>query len=193
MEKRKVLVILAVLPFFLFLSPSEEESHSPSILGYVGKVVNFLVLFGGLIFLLRKPLREFLEKKAEGIRTAMKEAEEERKETADRLSQTLTRLQELGKEMEEIRRQAEEDGRKRKESIINAAHEEAERIKHFACQEIDLYSKTKIRELRAMTAEWATSLAKARLEEKMTPERQNSLIDSSIDKLEDLYEKQNSH
>ena len=73
-------------------------------------------------------------------------------------------------------------------SHFQATEQEAEKIKQFARQEIEMFHKAKVRELRVRTAELATALAKASLEEKMTPERQVLLIDQSIAKIEDLYE-----
>lgn len=188
---KHILVILLVLPLFLFLSSEEEESHSSSIMGYVGKVINFLVLFGGLAFLLRKPLKKFLDRRGQEIGTSIKEAKEERKENEKRFKEILGRLQRLEKEIVKIREHAEEEGRKRKESVFQAAEREADRIKHFAHQEIDMFYQAKIRELRLRTAEMATALAKKSIEERMTPEKQALLVDQSISKLEDLYEKQN--
>ena len=82
----KVLILLLLLPFFLFLSTStgtetEEESHASPLVGYLGKILNFLVLFGGLGFLARKPLKNFLESRGQNIDTTIKEAKKEQKET----------------------------------------------------------------------------------------------------------------
>jgi hypothetical protein len=43
--------------------------------------------------------------------------------------------------------------------------------------------------LKTQAAEWATALARRNIEEKMTPEKQILILDLSIDKLEDIYEK----
>lgn len=187
-KQNKVLIILLVLPFFLFLSP-EEESHASPLVGYLGKVLNFLVLFGGLGFLLRKPLKNFLESRGQEIDTTIKEAKKEREETEKKYKNVLARLQKLKAELSKIREGAEEEGQKRKESILQTAEKEAGRIKDFARQEIEMFYQTKVRELKAQTAELATELAKANIKAKMTPERQSLLIDSSIDKLEEFYGK----
>jgi len=190
----KVLIILLLLPFFLFLSMNtetntEEESHSSPLVGYLGKVLNFLVLFGGLGFFLRKPLKSFLERRGQDIDSTIKEAKKEQEETEKKYKHSLDRLQKLKEELEEIRKTAEEEGQKRKETIIKTAEKEAERIKDFSRQEIELFYQTKIRELKAYTAELATELAKTNIKAKMTQERQSLLIDLSIDKLEDFHGK----
>ncbi len=188
-KENKVLIILLLLPFFLFLSLEEEESHASPLVGYLGKVLNFLVLFGGLGFLLRKPLLSFLERRGQDINTTIKEAKKEREETEKKYKHALNRLQKLKEELEKIRKDAEEEGQKRKESILLSAEKEAEKIKNFSRQEIEMFYQTKIRELKAHTAELATELAKTNIKAKMTPERQSLLIDLSIDKLEEFYDK----
>ncbi|MGD2294876.1 MAG: ATP synthase F0 subunit B [Candidatus Aminicenantes bacterium] len=187
--KKNPLVVLLVLPLFFFFSLEEEEPHGTPVLDYVGKVINFLILFGGLGYLLRKPLRRFLEQREQDIDSTMKEAERERQEAEERSGQALDRLQRLEKEIEEIRKDAEEEGRRRKEKVVQAAEKEAERIKHFTNQEISMYYSAKVTELKATAAEQATALAKKNLEKRMTPEKQDYLIDLSIAKLEDLYER----
>ncbi len=187
-KQNKVLIILLILPFFLFLSPA-EESQASSLVGYLGKVLNFLVLFGGLGFLLRKPFKSFLERRGQEIDTAIKEAKKEREETGKKYKHALDRLQKLKEELKIIREGAVEEGKKRKESILQMAEKEAGRIKDFARQEIEMFYQTKVRELRAQTAELATELAKTNIKAKMTPERQSLLIDSSIEKLEDFHDK----
>jgi F-type H+-transporting ATPase subunit b len=192
--QNKVLILLLLLPFFLFFSANtntdtEEESHSSALVGYLGKVLNFLVLFGSLGFFLRKPLKKFLEGRGKDIDSTIKEAKKEREDTEKKHKHSLDRLQKLKEELEEIRKEAEEEGKKRKESILLAAEKETERIKNFSRQEIEMFYQIKIRELKAQTAELATELAKTNIKAKMTPERQSLLIDSSIEKLEDFYGK----
>ncbi len=139
--------------------------------------------------MLRKPLKNFLESRGQEIDTNIKDAKKEREETEKQYKNVVDRLQKVKAELETIRKGAEEEGQKRKESIIQAAEKEAVKIKDFARQEIEMFYQTKIRELRAQTAQLATEYAKTNIEAKMTPERQSLLIDSSIEKLEDFYDK----
>ncbi len=188
-KENNVLIVLLLLPFLLFLSPEEEETHGASLVGYLGKVLNFLVLFGGLGFLLRKPLKSFLERRGRKIDATIIEARKEREENEKTYKLALDRLQKLKEELEKIRKDAQEEGQKRKTAILQTAEKEAEKIKDFARQEIEMFTQTKVRDLKAQTAELATELAKTNIKEKMTPEKQAFLIDLSIEKLEDFYDK----
>lgn len=190
MKRRSgVLFILFVLPLFLGLAVEEGEAHSSSVMDYVGKIFNFLVLFGGLFFLLRKPLADFLERRGRDVDSAIQESILDRQKMEDRVKESSRRLAQLAEEIQGIRTNAQEEGTRRKEQILKDAERETSKIREWRRQEIDQDHRAKIRELKARTAEWATDLAQRSIEERMTPERHVFLLDRSITRLEDIYEK----
>ncbi|NIM57883.1 MAG: F0F1 ATP synthase subunit B [Candidatus Aminicenantes bacterium] len=188
--KRKILLILLLLPFFISMAPADEE-HSSNFKDFIGKAVNFIILFGGLAYFLFKPIRNFLQKRSEEIEQGLKDAESAQKEAEMKLREAKVRLATLEDEIEKLKKDAEIEGSKEKERIIQLAQQEAERIKHFAKQEIDMLMRAGIQDLKQYTAELASALAEERIKKKMSPEDQSFLIDKSIEKLDELYEKQN--
>lgn len=191
MTRKKILLILLLLPFLVFMA-FEEEEHSSGLVDFLGKTVNFILLFGGLTYLLYKPIRHFLEKRGQDIQSSMKEAENSRAEAERKLKEIEARLAGLQEEMERIKEEGEEEGRRAKERTLQLAQQEAERIKHFATQEIDSIIRSGIRELKEYTAELATALAEEQIKKKMSPEVQVEIIDKSIERLDKLYEKSDS-
>ena len=191
MGRKKIILILLCLPFLIFMSVEEEE-HSSGLIDFLGKTVNFIILFGGLTYLLYKPIRGFLEKRAQEIQFSLKDAEDSKKEAEQKLKEIETRLAGLEKEIEKMMKGAESEGRKEKERTLHTAQQETERIKHFAQQEIEGIIRSGIRELREHTALLATSLAKESIQKKMSPELQSRLINRSIERLGQLDEKSNS-
>ena len=186
---RKALIVLLVLPLFFGMAVEDEEAHSSSALGFAGKVVNFLVLFGGLIYFLRKPLGEFLEKRGREIGVVIREAKKDRREMEEQVQQSAERLAALEGEILKIRADAREEGEKRKEQILQSASKEAAKIREWSRQEIDMFFQAKVRELKIRAAERATALARQSIEDQMTPQRQVHLLDRSIVKLEEIHEK----
>ena len=164
----------------------EHETHGDS--GFLAKLVNFLVLFGGLTLILRKPISKMLGQRAEDVRTSMADAEESNKTAQKKLSQGQERLDDMAVEVNRINAEAEETGHKEKEGILAAANLEVERLKKLAGQEIALLSQVGIKELKTHAAELATSIARKNIRENIMEEDQPSLIDKSIDRLEALYE-----
>lgn len=192
-NRKYLVVLLLALPLMMFMTSAvEEEHHETDPMVFVGKVVNFVVLFGGLGFLLFKPLRKFLENRGRDIDRSIRETNESRQASESRLEEARNRLEELTGEIGQIQSEAEEQGRVEKERILGHAQEEARRLKQLAHQEIGLVSQAVTRELREYAAGLATEKARERILAKMTPERQARLIDSSIERLERLYEKSGS-
>jgi F-type H+-transporting ATPase subunit b len=186
-----LILILLTLPALMFMS-GEEEDHGSNPMEFVGKVVNFVVLFGGLGFLLYKPLRKFLEGRGQEIARSIQDTNAARKDAEARLGEARGRLEELNGEITRIRTDAEERGRAEKDGIIGRAREEAERLQQLAQQEIGLVSQSVTRELREYAAGLATEQARERIRARLTPESQARLIDRSIERLERLYEKSSS-
>lgn len=188
---RRVLIILLLLPFFVFMSSAEEE-HSSNFMDFLGKTINFIILFGGLTYILFKPIRNFLERRSQDIENSLKETEESKREAGQKLKEVKARLSGLENEIANIRKEAELEGRREKERIIHLAQQEAERIKYFAKQEIEMLINAGIQDLKVYTAELATTLAEKRIRKKMTSEDQSFLINKSIERLDKLYERSNS-
>jgi F-type H+-transporting ATPase subunit b len=183
--------VLLLVPWFLFMA-GEEGAAAPGGSGMLGKVINFALLFGGLVFLLRKPLRDFLRKRTEDIRALLSEAQAARQDAEGKLDEAQRRIAAFEEEAVRMRTDAEAEGLKEKERIRMLTAKEAGRIRTFAEQEIDLLLKSGIQELKEYTADLAASLAEARMRDKITADEQSALIDKSIDQLAELHEKSSS-
>ncbi len=168
---------------------SADEEHSSNFRDFMGKTVNFIVLFGGLAYFLYKPIRNFLQKRSEKIEQGLKEAGDAQRAAELKLREANARLAILEDEIEKLKKEAEIEGNKERERVIQLAQQEAEKIKYFAKQEIEMLMRAGIQDLKQYTAELASALAEDRIKKKMSPEDQSFLIDKSIEKLDELYEK----
>ncbi|MEW5900238.1 MAG: ATP synthase F0 subunit B [Acidobacteriota bacterium] len=187
-EKRMMIGLLILLPLFLSFSTGEEKG--PSVLmDLLGKAVNFLILFGGLGYILAKPLKRFLGELVLSARKTMEETERARREAEGRLEAMTSRLRGLDREIRAIRAKGKEAGQNGRERMLAAARLEAEKIRAFTQQEIELYVLAAKKDLRAHAADLAVSLARAKIERRLTPELHQRLIDQSIAALGKLHEK----
>ena len=187
-HKKRIWMILLVLPFFLFMS-TEEGQHKEDSMAFAGKVVNFIILFGGLTFLLYKPARNFLAERGKTIEQTIKEAGLNRQDAEAKLKKTQVRLKELEVETARMLKEAKSEGKAEEERIIKSARQEMERLKQLARQEIEVISKLGIRELKEYAAGLAMRQAEKSIIEKITNKDHKLLIDKSIERLEDIYEK----
>jgi F-type H+-transporting ATPase subunit b len=188
--KRNMIFVLFML--VLFQTAQAEEEHSSYSTEFLGKVLNFIVLFGGLAYILYRPLRNFLQARAQKIEFTIKESKDSWKEAERKLGQVRERLSRIEEEIAQIREEGRVNGQKEKEGIIEKTLQEAEQLKRYAREEIEMLTRAGVRELKEHAAELATSLARERIKRKMTSETAYGLIDKSIEKIESLYEKSDS-
>jgi len=156
---------------------------------FLGKVVNALVLFGGLAFVLRKPLKAMLTKRTVDVGESIRLAETGRTEAEAKAAESRNGLAGLEGEVRGLKAEAEEAGKHEAARISRAAVDEAERLKKFTRQELDEQLRQSVGELKAYAAARATDIARERIRKRLTPETQAVLNDKSIDRLSKLHEK----
>lgn len=182
-------LILAFLLLVLAVPGLAEESHGHFDLAtFLGQVLNFVVLFGGLAYLLRKPLNEYLKSKVEQVAARLQQAEAGKRESLQRLEEARTRLNNLAAEIKALKEQAEKEADREREAIRKEAAEEAERLKKLAREEIETMVRLSLRDLKAYAIDLSVSLAEKRIKEKLTPELHRKLIQSAIDRLRSTNE-----
>lgn len=164
------------------------SAHPSAAMDFLGKVVNFLLLFGGLFIVLRKPVGALLAKRTDDVGAGLRRAETDRTAAEARAEGSRAKLAGLEAEVAALKSAAGEEGRRETERIAAAARAEAERLKKLTRQELDEQVRVGVRELKAYAAARATELARERILERLTPERQAGLIEQSIDNLARLHE-----
>jgi F-type H+-transporting ATPase subunit b len=191
MPRKPFAVVLLILPLLLFMSP-EEGAKTSATMDFAGKAINFLILFGGLALVLRKPLAAMLSKRSFDIQETIRLADESETEAGKKHKESEARLSELDEEIRRMMITAEAVAERERDRIARLAVEESQRIRRFAEQEIDQQVRGAVQELKAYAAEEATSLARERIRKKLSPADQSVLIDKSIGRLFELHEKSGS-
>lgn len=180
MKRGAAVLLLALLVFAPLLSvrAAEEGEHAadgvPAEL--IFKWLNFLTVFGGLGYLLRKPMREFFTGQREAIQSSIEEARRAREESRVRLRGVEERLARLEQEVEALRREAAENAAAEKQRIQETAQREAERILSTARAEMESVTRAARLELRAYAARLAVSLAEQEIRQRLTPQAHAALF-----------------
>ena len=187
MSRRRIPLLLAVLPALVFMM-AEEHAAGGGMAGLLGRVVNFLVLAGGLGFLLFKPLRAFLAQQGKNVATALSAAEEARLEAGRKYESARGKLADLDREAHALRDGAAEEAGRERQRIAGLAAAEAEKVKRMTAEEVELQRRAALKELRAHAAERLVSLAEERLRRSLTAEDQARLVDASIERLAVMHE-----
>ena len=191
LNKGHLMLILAVIPAFIFMTVDKDHNASRT-KDFIGKTINFLVLFGGLGYVLYKPVKEYFRKRKQQIIQVLEDAEQEKRKSEKNFAEIKERLQSLTQEVNKIKSEARAKGIQEKELIIQAASREAERHKRMAAEEIERHSLTRLRRIKEYAAVLAVEVARERIEQRITAENQSALIDKCINRLDKLHEKTDS-
>jgi F-type H+-transporting ATPase subunit b len=187
MPKRLIqtLILLAVAaPGQLMAAGGIESAFSNTWLT-IGKAFNLVLIIGILVYFLRKPIRNFFERRSADIQRRIREAEQARDEAQARLAEIQGRLEKLDEEVAAIRRQAEEDARAEREKILAQTEADVAKMQQRARNEIENLKMQTIRELREYTAEKVVELAGDVLRRELTPDDEERLFDSFLEKMGD--------
>jgi|SRR5579884_1779476 len=148
------------------------------------KWVNFAILAGGLVYLLRKPMVAFLEGRTASIRRDIDEAGRLRAEAEERSKEIERRLSAMAEEIEKIRTEVRAEFAHEGERIRKETERHVARVQHQAEQEIASIARAATNDLRAHAARLALELAERRISERMDGPTQDRLIRSFVSSLD---------
>lgn len=156
------------------------ESHGESPWASLWRWGNFLLLFGGLGWYLRKPLLEFLSVRAKGIEQGLASAESAKRAAALKAVEIDGRLAQLDQEIQALKSQATTEAEEERQRIIESAQLEARKIMDLARREIEGLQKSARLELKGYVAELAVKLAEERLKAQVGPEEHKMIVEKFL-------------
>lgn len=181
-------LIIIIWPGIILAAEAEGPHGTSPWLDFAGKLVNFLILFGGLTYFLYRPVREWLHTRRLFIEKSLEDVKRGRQKAEKELEVFNRRLADLAAEISRLKKIAEEDGLKERARILELAQEEAARIQRMTRLSVEALKRGAIRELKSHAAILATSLAERRIKERLNPELHRRLIRRSLERIAKLYE-----
>ncbi len=154
-----------------------EPEHHESVGAVVARLLNFALLAGALVYLLRSPFRAYLEKRSVAIRSDLAQAARTREEAAAQLRHIDEKLTGLPDELEAIKRRGAEEIAAEEARIRETAAAERQRALDVARREIESQLRVAERELRHRAGELAVDVATARVKRTITDADQERLVD----------------
>lgn len=143
----------------------------------ISQIVNFLILFAALYFLLWKRVLKMLEERKQRIAQGLADAEQARKERERAEAEYQERIRRAEQEREEILAKAAREGEQVREEILAEARAEAERIIAEARAEAERDRQEMLAELRGQVASLAIAVSNKIIGETLDERRQRRLID----------------
>ena len=191
-RRRQYRLLVLVLGLLLFqaapLLASGDAGHGEGgTKGWVAtdtqRVMNFVVLAGGLYFLLRKPVSKALRARIEGIEKQLEDLEARKQAAEKELAAYADKIARLDQEAAQIVAEYERQGQEARVRIIEEAKAAAQKLEEQAKRNIAFEMKSARERLKAEVVEKALQKAESRLKERMTAEDQDRLIDEYLAKV----------
>ena len=142
----------------------------------LSQVVNFLILFAGLYFLLWKPILKMFDQRKERIHQGLEDAERATEERERAEAEFNKRLEEAAQEREKVIARAREEAQEERKAMLAEAEREAERVLIGAREEAQSEAERILEEVRGQVALLAMAAANRLIGEALDEERQRRLV-----------------
>ncbi len=146
-------------------------------------VVNFLILFSGLFYLVKRFILPELKKRSEEIAKNLEDTEKARMDAMKNLSELEQKLRKFEEDAEQMKQDAIAEGAKIKNEIVEEAKAQSRRIVEKAKAEIEAEALRAKMELKSATAELAVKVARDILTENIKASDQPVIVKEYIERL----------
>lgn len=160
-----------------------EGEHGSDVVGMIARFVNFAILAGTLVYLLRSPLASYLAGRSSQIRTDLVNAAEMKQAAAAQIEDIDRKMKALPGELEALRTQGAQEIAAEESRIRAAAAAERDRLLEQARRDIDMQVKIAERELVSHAADLAVGVATERIKKHITDDDQKRLVDRYVRQL----------
>lgn len=183
-------VICATAPFALAQEEHGEKAEAAeahheeeSTFHVIARWANFAVLFGGLIYLLRKPIGDFFQTRRNDITSGLQRAQDAQTTAKARMDEIEQRLAHVSADIAALKTEAEKESHVEREKILAEAKREVERVVEQSRQEIERVARTVEREIKETIADQVIDRASNTLRSEMTQDDQKRVVVRFIKKL----------
>jgi F-type H+-transporting ATPase subunit b len=163
------------------MAPGGESAWS-----IILKFFNFFVLVGLLIYFVGKPLKAYLAKLHNTVKTQLEETEKVLKDAQELRDQYQARLDKLDGEIEVFKKQTMQEAEAEKKKIIEEAQAFAERIREQARLTAEQENKDMARRIKEEISRLTMQKAEQLITEKITQSDHDKLVEEFIVKLRSM-------
>lgn len=164
--------------------------------GDLGQALLILAVFGGLLFILGKyawkPIIAQIQRREKEIGEQVQDAERRNRKAKELEAEYQARLDRAEAEAKQLLAKSLEEANKAREELLASARDEGSRTIEAAKAEIEVYKKAALEELRRATANLAVNIAGEIIQEKLSPEKQEELLEQSISRIRSRTEREDA-
>lgn len=146
-------------------------------------LINLAIVIAILVYFGRKFLGNILSERRARLETAIREAEQRKKEAASALAVQQQRLAQAQAEAKRILETADKNAESAKAEILAQAEKDVERLKTAAAQDLSTQQDRIMMELRQRVAAMAMERVESQLPDRLNDNVQQQLVDRSVAQL----------
>ena len=147
------------------------------------KFLNLGIFLTAAIIILRKPIRNALIARGEGIKLELRKAQAERDQASAKLAEAEALLTQVKTDVQTVRDQASQEAEAERQRQVSAAEQEMERLRTQAARELELARKATHKGLQQFLANRSLEIAKQSVINELRPEDDLRLIRERIGEL----------
>ena len=160
--------------------PSANHAEEAADKWLLWKWANFVILAGGLGYLISKHLPPYFRSRTESIQRGISEAQAMKRDAEKRAAEMDARLSALGADIERFRNEARSEMEQEGARIRQETAAQIEKQQRQAEQEIESAAKTAKRELKQYAAKLALDLAEQRIKARLDASTETALVDDFV-------------
>jgi F-type H+-transporting ATPase subunit b len=181
----------AVAPAFWAVPPEgEAEEGNAETKELIFKTINFIILAGGLGYLLRKPLAEFFTGRSSQIHQKLDEGRKALEASQARMTAIEEKLKHLGEEIAAFKASATREAEAERQNLRAAAAVEAEKILESARARMETSVRAARLDLKYFAAEEALKQAETLIQGRLDEPARRQLVSQFMARL-DVRESRN--
>jgi F0F1-type ATP synthase membrane subunit b/b' len=178
----------ALLIFFAVALPvlaaeGAEPDPADSTTGLIFRWLNFLIVFGGIAYLIAKYGGAFFKGHAKEIAASIVQGSEAKAEAEHELHEVVVKIEHLDQDVAEMRAEARRNWDAESERLAASGQAEIEKIAHAAREELAASERAAQQEVREMAASLAVERAAALVGSKMNAEVRGRMFQSFLSEL----------
>lgn len=161
-------------------------AHAPSMLSldFLFRVINFVILFGGIGYAISKPMKNYLKERSKNVKDAIFEAKKAKEEAEAKARYYEEKLKNLQFEIESLKEQFKKEAEEEKARIAKDYQDQIEKFKERMIKSLE-QEKLKIREeLLVQLGNMAFEVAEDVVKKNFTPADQSRLVKEYITMME---------
>jgi F-type H+-transporting ATPase subunit b len=148
-----------------------EQKHEA-----IYKWINFVILAGGLAYLLRKPLAEFFAKRSASLRKSLEDGRKALETSEAQLRAVEEKLQRFEEEMAAFKTAAQREMQAERELLRQATARETEKLLESLRAQMETATRQARFELKLYAAQQAVGLAQQMISERLDEASQQRLV-----------------